>query len=260
MANLKIERSSHERSRCSSKSGTSTYLKHYYSFQHPTERRKALDWGNDSKWVFRRPRVPMKKSVLTTGVRILRQARILLYGTTLVLFVAGLAGASTVPFDYCASGVNGPGVGSLPTQTLAAFLADGCVSGEHQKGVTPDTDGYFDEAGGDTAAKVEQSILFAQGLTVTLDSVTANVVGTGDTGTWTTSQDAEYITVKAANGYALYYLGASGETSGTWTTAGLLNNGGQQPGVSGVELWSVAPSTVPEPKMTLLLELCPSVS
>jgi hypothetical protein len=196
----------------------------------------------------------MKKSALTKGQSLLHEARILLYGLTSVLLLAGLATANPVPFDYCASGFNGPGVGSLPSQTLTAFVNDGCISGEHQKGVTPDSDGFYIEAGGgDTASAVEQSILFAQGLTVTLDPVAASIIGTGDSGTWSTTQAAEYITIKAANGYALYYLGASGETSGSWTTDGLLNNGGQQPTVSHVDLWSVAPSAVPEPKMTLLL-------
>jgi hypothetical protein len=197
----------------------------------------------------------MKKSALTKGLSLVREARILLYGVISVLLLAGLAAANPVPFDYCASGFNGPGVGSLPSQTLTAFLDDGCISGEHQHGVTPDSDGFYNEAGGgDTASAVEQSILFAQGLTVTLDPLSASIIGTGDSGTWSTTQDAEYITIKAANGYALYYLGASGETSGSWTTDGLLNNGGQQPTVSHVDLWSVAPSSaVPEPKMTLLL-------
>jgi hypothetical protein len=205
-------------------------------------------------FVRRKSGVPMKKNALSKGLSLLQEARILLYALTSVMLLAGLAAADTVPFDYCASGFNGPGVGSLPSQTLAAFVADGCISGEHQKGVTPDSDGFFNEAGGgDTASAVEQSILFAQGLTVTLTPVVANITGTGDTGTWSTTQAAEYITIKAANGYALYYLGASGETSGSWTTNGLLNNGGQQPGVSHVDLWSVAPSTVPEPKMTVLL-------
>lgn len=127
-------------------------------------------------------------------------------------------------------------------------------SGEHQGKINPDTDGFYNNSGGgDTASAVEQSILFAQGLTVTLDPVTASITGTGDSGTWSTTQDAEYITIKAANGYSLYYLGALGETSGSWTTDGLLNNGDQQPTVSHVDLWKVAPSAVPEPKMTLLL-------
>jgi hypothetical protein len=197
----------------------------------------------------------MKRSIPTKGLSLLQGARIPLYGLTSVLLFAGLASANITPFDYCASGFNGPGVGSLPTQTLTAFVNDGCISGEHQKGVTPDSDGFYVEAGGgDTAAKVEQSILFAQGLTVTLDPIASSITGMGaNSGTWSTTQAAEYITIKAANGYALYYLGASGETSGNWTTNGILNNGGQQPGESHVDLWSVAPSGVPEPKMTLLL-------
>jgi len=197
----------------------------------------------------------MKKSILTNGLSLLHGARIPLYGLTSVLLLAGLASANIAPFDYCASGFNGPGVGLLPTQTLTAFVNDGCISGEHQKGVTPDSDGFYVEAGGgDTASAVEQSILFAQGLSVTLDPVAASITGMGDTsGTWSTTQDAQYITIKAANGYALYYLGAPGKTSGDWTTSGILNNGGQQPNVSHVDLWSVAPSGVPEPKMTLLL-------
>ena len=196
----------------------------------------------------------MKQSILTKELNLLHEARILLYGMTSVVLLAGLAAANTLPFDYCASGFNGPGVGSLPSQTLTAFVNDGCISGEHQGDIMPDSDGFFNESGGgDTASAVEQSILFAQGLTVTLDPVAASIVGNADSGTWSTMQGAEYITIKAANGYALYYLGAPGETSGSWTTDGLLNNGDQQPTVSHVDLWTVDPSAVPEPKMTLLL-------
>lgn len=181
-------------------------------------------------------------------------------GGKLILLASGLAlisagWMSATPFDYCANGFNGPGTSpARTTETLSAFLTNGCISGEHQKGITPDNDGYFDESGGgDSLLKVEQSILFAQGVSVTLTPITATVIGTGDDGTWSSSQSAEYLTVKAANGYALYYLGAGGETSGTWTTDGLLNNGGQQPDISHLTLWSSGPSTVPEPKMTLVL-------
>jgi hypothetical protein len=176
---------------------------------------------------------------------------VMLFVGALALASAGLVNAT--PFDYCASGFNGPGVASLPTQTLSAFLTNGCISGEHQKGVNSPTnsDGYFDESlGGDSLAKVEQSILFAQGLTVTLTSISPTVSGAGSSGTWSSSQAANYLTIKAANGYALYYLGAGGATSGTWTTAGLLNNGGKQPDISHLTLWRTA---VPEPKMTLVL-------
>ncbi|MFZ5609900.1 MAG: PEP-CTERM sorting domain-containing protein [Pseudomonadota bacterium] len=45
-----------------------------------------------------------------------------------------------------------------------------------------------------------------------------------------------YITVKASNSFALYQLSPQA-SSGTFTTAGLINNGGQQPGVSHISFW-----------------------
>jgi hypothetical protein len=63
-----------------------------------------------------------------------------------------------------------------------------------------------------------------------------------------------YITIKAANSFALYEL-AVPASSGTWTTLGILNNGGNQPGVSHIRLWKTPPERVPEPVSLLLVGL-----
>lgn len=167
-------------------------------------------------------------------------------GSALALMSAGLV--SAVPFAYCDH------TGPTGTFTPAQFLASGCISGEKQGNRIPDNDDHFVKAGGgDSQAKVEESIQFAQGITVTLSGVKfdSNEFGSGNSGTWTSSfGPIHYITVKAANGYALYYV--NGATSGSWTTAGLLNNGNQQPGISHITLWQSA-APVPEPSYMLML-------
>jgi len=72
-------------------------------------------------------------------------------------------------------------------------------------------------------------------------------------GTWTFSQPVDYLAVKAGNQFMLYFVG--GVSSGTWSTAGLVNpNGNTHPqlGLSHLTFYSGLddngnPQGVPEP-------------
>ena len=68
------------------------------------------------------------------------------------------------------------------------------------------------------------------------------------TGTWTlTGYNANFYTVKGANGYAIYYVNPDAST-GDWTTAHLRNPGGN-PSISHLQ---VSTTPVPEPGTLLL--------
>lgn len=113
--------------------------------------------------------------------------------------------------------------------------------------------------GGDPEALVELAVADALSLT----SVDLTLLGKSDasygapvsglSGSWSTPDAVDYITVKAGSlGYILYSAG--GLTSGSWSTMGLLNGGGNQPAVSHISYWSGAPTAaVPLPAAGMLL-------
>jgi hypothetical protein len=125
-------------------------------------------------------------------------------------------------------------------------------------------------AGNDNEANVEAAILSATGVTIDLslydksdeNPVLTTVTGLGGkSGTWDVINDAvviSYVTVKASNFFTLYEY-TPGENSGSWTTAGITNPGGQQPNLSHLSFWTGPntnpgsdPGDIPEP-MTLTL-------
>jgi hypothetical protein len=109
--------------------------------------------------------------------------------------------------------------------------------------------------GNDDEATVEGVILAETGVTVDLDlydksdggPVLTTVTGGGGlSGTWDVIDDSiliTYVTVKAGNFFTLYEYNP-GQNSGDWTTAGILNNGGQQPAMSHLSFWT-GPNTFP---------------
>ena len=79
----------------------------------------------------------------------------------------------------------------------------------------------------------------------------------GTDGTWSVNDGTliSYITVKAANSFALYEL-APPSSTGDYTTLGILNNGGEQPDLSHLTFWtSEVPNEVPEPSTVALMLL-----
>ncbi len=81
----------------------------------------------------------------------------------------------------------------------------------------------------------------------------------GQSGTWSYPVQVgpaplKYMTIKAANSFLLFQVP---ETGGPypWSTAGILNNGGQQPNVSHITFWDPPPpvAEVPEPTSMILL-------
>lgn len=69
--------------------------------------------------------------------------------------------------------------------------------------------------------------------------------GDNKKGTWQTAGPINMFSVKAASGYALYWL-APAALSGEWTTGEILNNGGKQPDISHLSAWTVTGYTPPE--------------
>ncbi len=90
-----------------------------------------------------------------------------------------------------------------------------------------------------------------------------SVIGTGLTGTWTSTVGIDFYTVKAGNakenntkGYksvSVWYVEPTA-TSGIWTTYGLTNNGENQPTISHLSAFA-KPADVPEPSILSLFGL-----
>lgn len=180
----------------------------------------------------------------------------------LLLVLAGASTAAAVPTLYCVSGPGGDGTATID------LVNDGCISGESS--FYPDGgDGVYSEAGGgDSEEKVEEAIFHATNTMVDIslygksddnpELFTFNPVSvTSSTdGTWTVDDGTliSYITVKAANSFALFELDAPSST-GSYSTLGILNSGGQQPAVSHLSFWTTTEPgpEIPEPATALLL-------
>jgi hypothetical protein len=132
--------------------------------------------------------------------------------------------------------------------------------------------GQFD--GNDDESSVEAALLnvFGQPVDLTLydksDEPPLLTVVTGDqnpdptqsiSGTWDVVDPAvliSFFTVKAGNGFTIWWNNPA-LNSGTWTTEGLVNNGGQRPELSHLSFWGGDPPpgdpVVPEPMSMSLL-------
>lgn len=154
--------------------------------------------------------------------------------------------AHAAPVLFCK---DGPGID---------LVNDGCISGTSNH-YSPQTDGLYSNAGGgDPEAKVEEAILGATGSAVDItlygksddNPSLFNLTGVSpaaQSGTWDIVDDLvniAYVTVKAANSFALYSVSGN---SGTWSTAGILNNGNNQPVVSHISFWLAGNVEPPKP-------------
>jgi hypothetical protein len=168
-----------------------------------------------------------------------------------LVMALGLTTANAAPVLFCKDG----GID---------LVAQGCISGI-SNAYPGGGDGLYDNSGGgDSEAKVEEAIFGATGMMVdislygksdsnpTLFSFTPTDPTSAQSGTWQVLDGTSiaYITIKAANSYALYQVNSS---SGTFTTAGILNNGGQQPNVSHISFWTADTTPVPEPATVILM-------
>lgn len=184
-----------------------------------------------------------------------------------------------LPTGYCRNPVDSAG----PYQSID-LESVGCYSGtgpagyaNGANGLYTDTDGlYGSSGGGDSEGRVEQAIMMATGEVVDLmlyrESGSGNSSGSGiqvwieNSGkqfTWAFEQsliaqiqagsvDIAYLTIKAANSYAVYEI-PTGVYAGRYSTEGLLTNGSQQPAVSHIRFWKeVDYSLVPEPGVIAL--------
>lgn len=166
--------------------------------------------------------------------------------------------ASAAVVLYCSSG---PGID---------LVANGCLSGE-ASGYPGGGDGiYSDAGGGDSLAAVQAAIFSATGVAPANLSLYGKSddnpalfaltgVTSGDlSGTWDVLNNAiniKYVTVKAANSFTLYELAGAGANSGVFSTLGMLNKGGQQPGVSHLSFWQSDVAAVPEPSTWAMMLL-----
>jgi len=175
--------------------------------------------------------------------------KLLTLGVTAGLFAA-VTPASGAVVLYCSSG---PGID---------LVNNGCVSGTANDYPGGGDGVYSNSGGGDPLAAVQAAITSATGVA----PVGLSLYGKSDSnaglfalsgvspaalsGTWNVLDDSiliKYITVKAANSFALYELSGQGANSGVFTTLGLLNNGGNRPKVSHISFWQTAAPAVPEP-------------
>lgn len=185
--------------------------------------------------------------------------------SAIALTTAFAPAAQSAPLLFCSSG---PGID---------LVNDGCISGE-SSGYPGGGDGIYSNAGGgDPESAVEAAILAATGSPVDImllgksDDNPELFTFSGDDnptndmmGTWTVDAGdlVSYITIKAANSFALYELSPPSAT-GIYTTAGLLtpgngNNPPNQPNVSHISFWTTdlppaPPPGVPEPASMALL-------
>jgi hypothetical protein len=170
---------------------------------------------------------------------------------------------ASTPVVFCASGVAS---GNQPID----LINRGCISSD-SRAYTGQGDGRYSNAGGgDPELKVEEAILDATGRVVDLvlygksdDNPALFSFSPGDpegtlTGTFRVIDPGvqiRFLTVKAANSFALFEFAGNGVNAGSFSTAGLLNNGGNQPGVSHISFFTVrqTPVNVSEPHTLALL-------
>ena len=118
--------------------------------------------------------------------------------------------------------------------------------------------------GNDDEWSVEAAIFSATNMTVDLTLydksdeapllTTVTSAADNKSGTWDVLNNnvlISYLTVKASNSFTVYQYSPA-QNSGSWTTLGIVNNGGTQPELSHLSLWTVPPSgdpggEVPEP-------------
>jgi hypothetical protein len=144
--------------------------------------------------------------------------------------------------------------------TLVGYFSGNDPFGGHEKGLYGTFNGV--EISSPSLAKCEvslQSCSWENGAIEGEDYASAFALTfDGDkSGGWSFTSDPSlthapaYMAVKAATTWALYAL--DGALSGTWSTAGIVNGGGKQPGVSHVSFYnSVAPVPLPAAAWLLL--------
>lgn len=121
---------------------------------------------------------------------------------------------------------------------------------------------YAAQSPGNSVNDKEVSVEAALAAALSLTSIDLTLLGksdagygtsvSGKSGTFAAPSMVSYFTVKAGTGYLIF--DGMNSTSSAWSTAGLLNGGGNQPGVSHISYWSASPvATVPLPAAGLML-------
>jgi hypothetical protein len=190
------------------------------------------------------------------------------------------------PVRYCRSPIDGSTAPAGAHSYQGINLeTTGCLSGSGPSaypdpGKYKNTDGlYGSSGGGDSEARVEQSVLLATGEVVDLllyresgsgsstgGGIQVWVENSGKQITWAFEQslinliqagtiNIGYLTIKASNSYVLYEI-PTGVFAGRYSTEGILTSGGSQPNVSHVRFWKeIDYVTVAEPGAVALFGL-----
>ncbi|NJC35135.1 hypothetical protein GGR88_002649 [Sphingomonas jejuensis] len=151
----------------------------------------------------------------------------------------------------------GLSTGLLSTPAVAAPVL--CSTGS---GINLVSTGCY-ASGNDSESAVEAAIRAATGITtdITLYGKSDDNAGlfafnpvnpaNTQSGTWDVLNNSvliSFVSVKAANNFAVYQLGGSGANSGSYSSSGLLtNNGRNQADVSHLSFWTARVAAVPEP-------------
>lgn len=145
--------------------------------------------------------------------------------------------------------INPTPIAGPPNKDRVIAFLDAILTSVYFSSNNPDIDPMREDI--DFYAKVDRPALSSGRLTL---SYATNEMS----GTWTTADPISFFAVKGGPEYNLYYIQGDG-TSGTWSTAGLVNNGGNQPKISHFSAWvwkggDLPPNTpVPEPATLLLM-------
>ncbi len=162
-----------------------------------------------------------------------------------LFLLSGVSTSHAAPVVFCNTTPPAPGID---------LVNDGCISGTGNAYPGGGDGVYSNAGGGDPESAVEAAILAATGVSADISLYGKSDVNPGlfsitgaggQSGSWDVLDDnvqIAYITVKAANSFALYAV--NGANSGVWTTLGILNNGGSQPNVSHISFWTIAGSSV----------------
>ena len=149
------------------------------------------------------------------------------------------------------------GLLGVSVQTSSAAVVASCALNSGLSCIVNGPDYGSGNSGNDKEESVEAALADALGiasLDLTLlgkSDAGYGSAASGKSGSWSTPDAVAYFTVKAANSYIIY--DGFDATSGSWSTMGILNKGGQQPDVSHISYWTTGIATAPLPAAAWML-------
>jgi hypothetical protein len=125
---------------------------------------------------------------------------------------------------------------AVTLQTPSCSLSTGCLfsGNDDYAGAGDDIEAAYNAAFPGAPIQLEK-----------LGSIQSGQQGiSGKNGVWSWPEEVKYFSVKASTYFMLYEVKPN---DFSWTTAGITNNGGQQPNISHITFWGGSTSAVPEP-------------